>query len=126
MSGGHLGLQITVGGGQNTNVHLNRLGRAHPEDGLVLDHIQQLGLYRQGQLADLIQKDRAAVGLLKEACPPPWVSAGKSAAYIAEHFTLEQRGGDGGAIHLKERAFPGLGLLDGAGQMGFARCRFRR
>ena len=41
------------------------------------------------QVADLVEKDRAAVGLL-EAADAPGVGAGERAAFVAEQFAFEQ------------------------------------
>ena len=44
---------------------------AHPADLPLLQHAQQLYLQGQGELADLVQKERAAVRLLEQPLARP-------------------------------------------------------
>ena len=56
----------------------------------LLQHAQQLGLQGEGHVADLVEEQRAAVGLAKL---PGAVGdgAGEGAALVAEQLALEQR-----------------------------------
>ena len=54
-------LEIAVGGGDHADVDLDAAPRADALDDLLLQHAQQLGLQRRRQLADLVEKDGAAV-----------------------------------------------------------------
>ena len=66
--------------------------RAFSPDSLhlaVLQHPQQPHLRRRRQLADLIQKDRPAVGPL-ESPPALGHRAGKRTAFMAEQFAVDQ------------------------------------
>ena len=56
----------------------------------LLQDAQQLGLQRRRQLADLVEEQRAAVGLL-ERPTLPLGGAGERAALVAEELALEQR-----------------------------------
>ena len=56
-----------------------------------------------GDLADLVEEERAAVGLLEEAAPRP-IGAGERAALVAEELALEQRLGERGAVHAPRTA----------------------
>ena len=80
----HLLLQIAVSGHQQTEIQLNALGTGHPLDGLFLNELQQLRLDVGRQLADLVQKQCAAVGQLDLADLTGAGRAGKSALFIAE------------------------------------------
>ena len=81
----------------------------------LLDRAQQLALHRQRQLADLVEKERAAAGGLEEALAV-LAGAGEGALAVAEELRLEQRLGNRAAVDRDE----GLGgtvadLMDRAG-----------
>jgi hypothetical protein len=63
--------------------------------------VQQLGLQRGVQLADLVQEDRAAVGQL-EPSGLALVRAGEGAALVAEELGLQQFARHRRAVHLDE------------------------
>ena len=67
MSVAIFGFEIAVGGGDHADIHFGSLIAAHGPDFLLLQDPQQLGLHLQGQFADLIEKDRAAVRRLEQA-----------------------------------------------------------
>ena len=64
-------LEIDVGGGDDPDVHLHEPATADRPDFAFLQDSQQLDLKRRGCLADFIEKDGAAGGLLEDAlsCP---------------------------------------------------------
>ncbi len=81
----------------------------------LLQHAQQLRLHVQGQLAHLVQQQRAPAGLL-EAPQAQARGAGERAPLVAEQLALHQGGGDGGAVHLHQRRLPPRAqLVDGPG-----------
>ena len=57
---------------------------------LLLEEPQQLRLQARHHLADLVEKDRAAVGRLEQPALLP-IGAGERAALVAEQLALEQR-----------------------------------
>ncbi len=59
--------QMSVGGGDQANVHPFRLGGPQRADLPFLQHAQQLGLQGERQLSDLVEEDGAAVGLDEQA-----------------------------------------------------------
>ena len=59
--------QIAVGRREHADVDLVRAIAADALDLALLEHAQQLGLQRDVELADLVEEDRAAVGLLEAA-----------------------------------------------------------
>src|SRR5262249_5153120 len=77
---------------------------------IILKNPQQFGLRSQGDIANFIQENGAAVGLLKTANP---TSAGacESAAFVAEQFAFEQRFRDSGAIDSDEGAANAVAML---------------
>ena len=60
-------LQVAVGGGHHPHVHAQGLHAAHALELLLLDEAQDLALQRQGQVADLVEEERAVVGHLRLA-----------------------------------------------------------
>ena len=71
---------------------------AEPFDGAIFQHAQDFRLRHGIHVADFVQKDRAAVGLLES---PLFLlhRAGKSAALVAEEFRFDQRFRQRRAIH---------------------------
>ena len=63
---GHLLLEIDVGGRDHPDVDLGRAAGADRPQLAFLEHAQQLHLQRRRGLADLVEEDRPAVGLLEE------------------------------------------------------------
>ena len=61
-------------------------------------------------VADFVQKQRAAIGLLKAAAAHG-LRAGKSAALVAEEFALQQVFGDGSGVDGHKRAIGARGML---------------
>ena len=61
--------QVAIGGGNQADVDLARFERTHTLNFAVLEHTQQLGLHTRRKFADLVEKDRSAVGGFEEARP---------------------------------------------------------
>ena len=77
------GLEVPVGGGQDADVHLD-LGLApQPGDAVLLHRPQELALGRRRYLADLVEEQRAAVGLL-ETSQVPGRSTGERSPLMAD------------------------------------------
>jgi hypothetical protein len=74
----------------------------------VLEHAQELRLQLQRQLADLVQEQRAFLGVL-EIAGLVGAGAGERALGVAEQGRLDQGRGDGGAVECE----PGLVLARG-------------
>ena len=62
-----LGFEVAVGGGDDAHVDLDGAGAADALQLAFLQHAQQLGLEGGGDLADLVEEQGAAVGLLEAA-----------------------------------------------------------
>ena len=60
-------LEVAIRGRDHSNVDLDAAARADALDDLVLQDAEELGLQRRRQLADLVEKHRAAVGHLEPA-----------------------------------------------------------
>src|SRR6185295_15002032 len=97
--------------------------RAEPLDLTELEEAQQLGLRLDGDLADLVEEERAAMGRRQPAGAVA-LGVGEGPGDVAEELGLEQRPGQGGAVYGDERSAapravdvqrPGDQLLAGAG-----------
>ena len=86
---GDLLLEVLVGGGDDPHVHLDDAVAAEPLELLLLQHAQHLGLRLQAHVADLVEEDRALVGLL-ELADLPIGGAGERALLVAEQLRLDQ------------------------------------
>ena len=113
-------------GGDDAHVHVHRHVAAHAVELPVGQHAQQARLQIRRHLADFVQEQRAAVGLL-EAPGPLRGGAGKGPALVAEELALHQILRDRGRVDgdeglLRPRAVrvqrPRHQLLAGAGLAG--------
>ena len=93
----HGGFQVAVGGRDDAHVHGNDLPPAQTLDVFFLQQPQQLGLDGHGHVADLVEKDRAVVGLFDLAHLAAG-RAGEGSFFVAEQLGFEQRLGDGHAV----------------------------
>ena len=99
-------LEVLVRRGDDS--HIDRrcaAAAAQPLDLLLLERSEQFGLQFQRQVADFVEKQRAAVRGLKSTdglCD----RAGKCASLVAEEFAFEQPGGNRGAVHRHEPLVP--------------------
>ncbi len=75
----------------------------------VLQRPQQLGLHRQRQLADLVEKQRAFVRQF-ELADAVVGGARKGAALMAEQLALGDRFGQGGTVEIDHRLLPAGGV----------------
>src|SRR5206468_8669965 len=66
-TGGHIGLEIGVGGGYDADVHPATPRAPDPPNLSLLQHPKKALLHRGRCLAHLVKEDGAAVGLLEEA-----------------------------------------------------------
>ena len=79
----HRLIEVAAGGGQDTDVDLDGLVSADAFKLAVLQHPQDLRLRRQGRVADLVEKQRAAVCLL-EFSDPQSFGPGEGPFFVAE------------------------------------------
>jgi hypothetical protein len=86
-----------VGGGDEAEIDLDRLVAAEPFDAVLLERAQQLGLGEQGEVADLVEKQRAAVGQLQPS-ELALLGAGEGPFFVAEQLGLEQIVGESRAV----------------------------
>jgi hypothetical protein len=88
--------------GDQAYVEVALVGSADRSDLLLLERPEQLGLERQRQVADLVEQQRAAIGLLEEA-DLVVASVGERALDVPEQRALQQRLRDRGAVDAHER-----------------------
>ena len=63
----HLRGQIAVGRGDDADIDLDAAGTADPLEGLLLQHPHDLALGLERHVGDLVEQQRAAMGLLERA-----------------------------------------------------------
>src|SRR2546423_14216819 len=88
-----------VGGGDQADVHALCAIAAEPFEFLLLKHAQKFRLKFEGQVADLVEEKRTAVGQL-EAADFLFDGAGQGAALGPEQLGFEKATGNGGATHV--------------------------
>src|SRR5204863_3116288 len=94
--------------------------RADALDLAALEDAQELGLQGRRQLADLVEEDGPALGLL-EGAEAARRGAGEGALLVAEQLALEEVLGDGAAVDDDEGAvLARAGLVDGLGGAALA------
>ena len=96
--GGHGAGQVAVGGADEREIDRHRLAAAERLHLALLQHAQQPRLQCQRHIANLVQKQRAALGLADAPRRTLAPCAGESAAGIAEQFGLDQVLRQGGAV----------------------------
>ena len=112
---GDVFFQIAIGGGDDADVDLDRLGAADALERMPFEHAEELGLNRGAHLADFVEHERALVGLL-ELADLALGGAGEGALLVAEQLALQQRLGERRAVEADERPLLArAGEVDGAG-----------
>ena len=91
-----------MGGGDHAHVGLDRLVAADAVVVAVGQHAQQARLQLRGHVADLVEEQRATLGLL-EAAAPHRLRAGESAALVAEQLAFQQVARDRRGVQRDER-----------------------
>jgi len=98
--------QVLIRGRNHPDIDLRGAAAASETlDLLLLQCPEELGLQLQRQVADLVEKQRAPIRSL-EATHALCDGAGKCAPLITKELTLQQPGGERGAIHGHERLPP--------------------
>ncbi|VTR70208.1 hypothetical protein DESC_780396 [Desulfosarcina cetonica] len=113
-----------VRGGDDAYIHLDGAGVTQRFDLFFLQYAQEFGLDRGRDIADFVEKNRAAVGFLEKAFFIPR-GMGERALFIAEQLTLQNMLGHGGAVDGNERALAAVaqGMHRPGGEV-FPRARF--
>src|SRR5262245_3816621 len=112
-----------IGRGYDADFYADAFGAAQALEDAGLQNAQEPPLYLQRDLADLVQKDRAAVGQL-EAPRLGRLGAGESALLVAEQLALDQRGRERRAVDYNEGASVAqAALVNGVGEQLLASPR---
>ena len=113
-----------MGGGDDPDIHPERPGGAHLFDFALLNQAQQLHLEFHRQLADFVEKQRAAIGALHLAALGR-KGAGERPLGVAEELRFHQVLGDGSAVNgYKRLVFAAAVVMDGARQQFLAGAGF--
>ena len=117
--------QIAMRGNDHADVYLDRFLAADALDFAFFEDTQELGLHRDGHVANFVEKQGAAFGLFEFAD----VAAGGASEgtfLVAEEFRFDQFGGDCRAIQGDKRVFMARRIFRGwpARRVLFP-CRFR-
>jgi hypothetical protein len=102
-AGSHLGHQVAVGRGDHPDVDLARVRLADALDLPFLKDPQELDLGGEGELAELVEEEGAAVGRLEDALLVVG-GAGEGAAGVAEEGGFDELGRERAAVDRDEGA----------------------
>src|SRR5207247_1055478 len=102
--------EIAVGGGDDADVDMDALLATDAHELALLDHAQQLRLERGGELADLIEEDRALIREL-ELAELTGVRVRERAALVSEELALEEVLGNRGAVERDQRPLGARALV---------------
>ena len=117
-------LQVLVGGGNHAHMGLDGRMATHAVELAVRQHTQQACLQVKRHVADFVEEQRAALGLLKPPAPLR-LRAGEGATLMAEEFGLEQVLGNGCGVDGHEGAVrAGRVFVQRPGHQFFARAGF--
>ena len=109
-------IEAGVGGRDQKDIDLGS-DAANRTHGPVVEQAQKHGLQRDRHVADLVEEQCAAVGLLDQSDRAAAPRAGERALGIAEQFGLDQAFGQGGAIDGDEGAGASAGDVGVAGEL---------
>ncbi|OPZ05947.1 MAG: hypothetical protein BWZ08_02381 [candidate division BRC1 bacterium ADurb.BinA292] len=93
--------EVAVGRGDDADIDRDRAAAADALDFALLEDAEEFDLRGGGEVADLVEEDRAAVGQF-EATLAHRDGAGEGPLLVAEEFAFEDRLGEGGAVDLDE------------------------
>ena len=111
---------------EHAHVHPDRRLRADRHDLVLLQGAEQPRLQAGRDVADLVEEQRAAVGLAEEA-GTRGAGAREGPPHVAEQLALEQPFGERGAVDRHEPPVGALGeVVDGAGHQLLARAGLAR
>ena len=94
--------QILVRGRHHAHVDLNGFLRAHRLEALLFKDAQYLRLGPQAHVADFVEEQRAAIGLL-EFAHLAFMREREAALHMAEQLAFDQAFGNRRAVHFHER-----------------------
>jgi hypothetical protein len=115
VAGLDLVFKVAVGGSNDAHVYLLGAGPTDPLELPLLEHAQEPGLEGQADLADLVEEEGTAVGLLETPLALGY-GAGEGALLVTEKLRLQQVVWKGGAVQPDEGTARARGVVvDGVG-----------
>src|SRR5260370_1926278 len=118
-------LQVLVGGGQNADIHWDGGAAAHTFHHALLQNAQDLGLGGEAEVANFVQEQGSAIGVLELAYAG--IDAGGDALFNSEQLAFHQGFRQRGAVERHERlARARAGIVDGLGYQFLAGAAFAR
>jgi hypothetical protein len=115
--------EVDVRSGDDPDLHALLPRGTHGSDGTDLERAQEAGLKRARELADLIEEQRAAVGLLEHA-EAALRRAREGALLVAEQLAFDELGGDRAAVQRHEGAAAAALIVESARDQLLAGARF--
>ena len=114
-------LQVTICCRQQTNIDRRLFPAANPPEAAFLQGTEQLGLLRQRQFANLVEKQRATIRVLHQT-QGALICSSERAAFMAEKLTHEEVGRNRAAVDRDKRVQrPFAVCMDIAGNQFLAR-----
>ena len=98
----HLLVQLLVGSTNQAKIDGGVFVATHAGDGAVLDNRQQLSLLRESEVADFVEEEGAAVGLLNFAGTVGF-RVRERALHVSEQLAFEEGFRNRAQIHIDER-----------------------
>ncbi len=89
--------QVDLGRCHKPDVDLDLFVAAEPADGAFLQHAEQLHLQSDRHALDLVEQERAALGIFDHA-DPPLLGIREGSGFVAEEFAVDQAFRQGSAI----------------------------
>src|SRR5690349_4964333 len=109
MAGGSVRREVSVRGGDDAHVDLDRRRASDPLEFLLLQDSQQLRLKVEPHLGDLVEEQRPAVSALKRAFDA--LDRTRERAFlVSEQRAFNETFGERGAVQLDERPVAALAL----------------
>src|SRR6266478_3801530 len=99
-----------MGSGNHADIDRDCFFAAEALQSFLLEHAHELDLSPGGHVADFIEKDSAAIGLLETSNATEFC-ASECAALMTEEFAFEQRFRNRSAIDGDERSFGAIAVL---------------
>ncbi len=118
--------EVAIGGRNQSDIDLQSSAAAQSLEGAILQNPQQFGLQLERQLADLVEKQRAAIGDLEPSALPS--HRARVRTFLAtEQLAFDQRSGQRRAVDPDQQPVsPLAGLMHRFGEQLFARARLAR
>ena len=104
------GFEIAMRGGEDAHIDTNVFVAADALEGAFLEDAEKFRLCVGMEVADFVEEDSSAVGLL-EFANAAIGRAGEGAAFVTEQFAFQEIAGNGGAIHCDERFVGAIAVL---------------